>query len=192
MKKKLLLILVAILVLVVGVFGYLAVNANSIIAKYKPEIEQKISVSLGSKVSLGDLSVSIFPSVKVGVNELTVAEAKAGDKFSLKNITANVGLLDLLSGKVNVKSLSIDKPSITLLKSGDKITIAGLPEKNDGSNTPRASHNGKSTASSAAGTSVSPVNIDLNSLSINSANINIKDANSGNPNVGLTINAAIL
>ena len=129
MKKKLLIALAIVLVLVIGVLGYAAINANSLIARFKPDLEKIASETLGSKVSLGTLSVSVFPETRVVVDEFKVLpKGGVGEGLTLKNLTMKVGLMPLLGGKLDVTRLSLDSPSITMIKDADGTYLAGLPK----------------------------------------------------------------
>lgn len=178
MKKIIIGIVFLLIVVVIGVFAYVAINADSLIAKYKPDLESIASKSVGSKVELGDISVSVFPSVKATVSEFRLTEGRKDESFSLKNLNLNLSLTDLLFGTVRVKNLSIDEPTLLLLKDGKKIRVAGLPEQKK-SKAQKDIPATKNKDSGASQPSSSPVGLDLESVEINDATITLRDLATG-------------
>ncbi len=180
MKKIIIGILILIVVLVVGVFTYVAINADSLIAKYKPDLETIASNSVGSKVELGDISVSVFPSVKATVSEFRLSEGRKDESFSLKNLNLNLSLTDLLFGTIRVKTLSIDNPTLVLIKDGKNIRIAGLPEKKDHKKSSKPTSSSNKNESSSSTPASSPVSLDLESIQVNDASVTLKDTTTNN------------
>ncbi len=147
--KKILVLLALVLVIILGIFVYAAANANSLIAKYKPDIEAQASKALGTKVTLGKLETSVFPGVKVRIGELILGDKAKEEGFTLRDLIVSVKLLPLLSGALEVQRLSIEKPTVVFIKDSSGISIAGLPRKSsDTSGTPPP----PPTASSSAAT----------------------------------------
>lgn len=128
--KKALIVIAVLFVLAASVVFYLAWNANSLIAKYKPDLERIASNALGSSVTLGKLEASVFPSARVRVDEFRIArDAQAKEGLTLKNLILNVRLMPLLSGNLEIVKLGLDSPSLTFIKDKDGISIEGLPKK---------------------------------------------------------------
>jgi len=87
--------------------------------QFRPTIEQRVSTSLGRKVQVGDLSLSLFRGA------LSAKDLSIGDdpKFSsspfltAKSLDVGVEVLPLIFSKqLNVTRVTIDEPQVTLLK----------------------------------------------------------------------------
>ena len=178
MMKKALIVLAVLFVIVAGVFFYLAWNANSLIAKYKPDLERVASNTLGSSVTLGKLEASIFPSARVRVDEFRIArDAQSKDGLTLKNLYLNVRLLPLLSGKLDIVKLGLDSPSLTFIKDKNGISIEGLPKSTAPTQaapatTPAAVPD---TAKSGAGPVPAGLGLNLEKFELKNASITLKD-----------------
>src|SRR5499427_7859938 len=86
---------------------------------FRPMIEERASASLGRKVQVGDLSLSLLRGA------LTAKDLSIGDdpKFSpspfvtAKSLSVGVEMLPLIFSKqLNVTGITIDEPQVTLLK----------------------------------------------------------------------------
>ncbi|MGB6472242.1 MAG: AsmA family protein [Candidatus Acidiferrales bacterium] len=115
-KKKILIavgVVVALLIVIILALP-LFVNAN----QFKPQIESNLTSALGRQVSIGNLSLAIF-SGGVTVDDVSVADDPAFSSSAFlqaKQLTVGVELLPLIfSKRVEVRSFSIDRPSVTLL-----------------------------------------------------------------------------
>jgi AsmA protein len=104
---------VVLLVLLVIVPFLIPVN------KFRPTIEQKASASLGRKVELGNLSLSIL-SGSLGIDNLSIADDPQfnnGPFLTAKSVKVGVELMPLIfSQQVNVTGIEIANPQVTLLK----------------------------------------------------------------------------
>jgi len=87
--------------------------------QFKPTIEQRVSASIGRKVQLGNLSLSLLHGA------LTAQDLSIGDdpKFSpspfltAKSLSVGVEMIPLIFSKqLNVTDITIDEPQVTLLK----------------------------------------------------------------------------
>jgi AsmA protein len=87
--------------------------------KFRPTIEQKASASLGRKVELGNLSLSIL-SGSLGIDNLSIADDPKfnnGPFLTAKSVKVGVELMPLIfSQQVNVTGIEIVNPQVTLLK----------------------------------------------------------------------------
>src|SRR5215813_3585309 len=108
------LIAVGVLVVILIVVPFL-IPVN----RFRPTIEEKASAALGRKVQVGDLSLSLLGGA------LTAKDLSIGDdsKFSpspfltAKSLSVGVEMMPLIFSKqLNVTSISIDEPQVTLLK----------------------------------------------------------------------------
>lgn len=127
MKRALIAALVVILI-IIGLIGYAAYNANSLIARYQPELEQAIAKSLGKHVSLGNLNVTIFPTTAIEVGNLKISDSKdSNESLSLDNLLLRLDLLPLFSGQLVINQLELAQPHITIVKDEKGTRIVGLP-----------------------------------------------------------------
>src|SRR5215510_8084044 len=108
------LIAVGVLVVILVVVPFL-IPVNH----FRPMIEERASASLGRKVSVGDLSLSLLGGA------LTAKDLSIGDdpKFSsspfltAKSLSVGVEVMPLiLSKQLNVTGIVIDNPEVTLLR----------------------------------------------------------------------------
>ena len=106
-------IIIAVLVVIVIAAPFF-INVNS----FRPEIESRLSDSLGRNVKVGNLSLSII-SGSVGADQLSIAD---DPKFSsspfitAKSLKVGVELMPLIFSKqLNVTELVIEQPEISLL-----------------------------------------------------------------------------
>ena len=175
MKKKLLFVGLIVALLVVGVFGYAAYNANNLIQRYKPELERVASQALKSNVKLGNLSVSVFPSTNVVVDELLITRSSdAKNGLKLNNLSLTLELMPLLSGKLVISKLKLQQPSISLLKDASGVAIEGLPAGGKSTSEPSSSEFPEQQPEVDSSVS-SPVDIDLKSFEISEGSVTFKD-----------------
>jgi hypothetical protein len=127
MKKKLLIALGAVTTILVMSIVVIGFKANAIVASFKPQIEEQLSKALGTKVSLSNLSVSVFPSAKLSVEDVQVLNA-AGTTSSLSvgALKAALSLSALLSKKLAITELEIAQPRITIVKDSTGVSISGI------------------------------------------------------------------
>ena len=117
MNKKPLIIAGAIVALIVVVLIAipLLVDAN----QFKPRVEAEAKAALGRDVTVGNLELSLF-SGSVVVNDFSIADdpAFSKDKFvTTKAVRVGVEMMPLITSReVNVTSLTLEEPQITLRK----------------------------------------------------------------------------
>ncbi len=112
MKKLLLGLVAAVLILVVGGIGYLYVNLNSLI---EAGIEEYAPQYTKTDVTLGGANVSIF-SGEGGLSDLVIGNPegyKSAEAFRLGAIDVAVNTDSVTSDVIEIKSLAIQGPAIT-------------------------------------------------------------------------------
>jgi AsmA protein len=86
---------------------------------FRPTIEQKATQALGRKVSVGNLSLSIFRG-SLGMDDLSISDDpkfSSGPFLTAKEVRVGVELMPLIFSKeLNVTDVSIVNPQVTLLK----------------------------------------------------------------------------
>jgi AsmA protein len=116
MSSKLKWVAIAVVVLLVVLF---IVPFLIPVNKFRPTIEQKASASLGRKVELGNLSLSIL-SGSLGIDNLSIADDPKfsnGPFLTAKSVKVGVELMALIfSQQVNVTGIEIVNPQVTMLK----------------------------------------------------------------------------
>lgn len=97
----------------------LFLNVNS----YKPQIVAKAREALGRDVHIdGKLSLSLFPSPQVSMEQVSIANLAEGsrrDLVRIKNLTISASLLPLLKKQIKIKAIDIYSPEIFLEKLAD-------------------------------------------------------------------------
>lgn len=85
---------------------------------YRPEISERVEAMTGRKLAIdGDISVALLPSPTLRIEDVRLANhpgASVPDMARLKALELNVALGPLLSGEVQVTSLSLVDPVIQL------------------------------------------------------------------------------
>jgi AsmA protein len=106
-------IVVVVIVLAVGVF-VATFNPND----YRGTIQAKLEQQLDRKVTLGNMSLGLFP-LRFRVADLSIADdLKFGNRpfVQTQELSVSVKLLPLLSKSVQVDSLTLEHPSVELIK----------------------------------------------------------------------------
>ena len=116
MSSKLKWVAIAVVVLLVALF---IVPFLIPVNKFRPTIEQKASESLGRKVELGNVSLSIL-SGSLAIDNLSIADDPKfnnGPFLTAKSLKVGVELMPLIfSQQVNVTGIEIVEPQVTMLK----------------------------------------------------------------------------
>lgn len=96
MKKKILILLVVIILIAGAGLAYAAMNLNSLIEKFRPDLEKIASQTLGMPVNIGNLEASVFPETKILVKEFKLGGGDKSQAFKLNNLALSVKLSALL------------------------------------------------------------------------------------------------
>jgi AsmA protein len=117
-RKKILYIvggLVVLLLLVIVLLPFV-IDAN----RFRPEIESSLNTALNRKVDIGNIRLSIL-SGGVTVENVSISDDPSfntGPFLKAKSLSVNLELLPLIfSRAIRVTGLTIDQPSVTLLRS---------------------------------------------------------------------------
>jgi AsmA protein len=167
MRKIAIVIGIVVLVIVVAVGVLLATfNPND----YRGTVQTKLEQQLNRKVSLGDMSLGLFP-LRFRLASLAIDDdPKFGNRpfIQTQELSVSVKLLPLLSKSVEVESLSLERPSVELIKNAQGVwNFASLGEK-----TP---------APAAAPASSSGQQFSLGELAINDGLVAITDLQNRKP-----------
>jgi AsmA protein len=175
-------IVVVVIVLVVGVL-LATFNPND----YRGTMQAKLEQQSDRKVALGNMSLGLFP-LRFKVADLSIADdPKFSDSAFLKTqeLSVSVKLLPLLSKSVEVESLSLERPSVQLIKNAQGVwNFASLGQKAPAA-TPAPSVAPKpsvaTSLSAAPSTSSSEQQFSLGELAINDGQVAITDLQNRRP-----------
>src|SRR5690348_6208551 len=107
--------IVVLLLLVVALLPFV-IDAN----RFRPEIESSLNTALNRKVDIGNIRLSIL-SGGVTVENISISDDPSfntGPFLKAKSLSVNLELLPLIfSRAIHVTGLTIDQPSVTLLRS---------------------------------------------------------------------------
>jgi AsmA protein len=171
-KLKIVAGIVVALIVVVVVAVWLLLDVN----KYRPQIQAKLEEQLQRKVTLGNMSLGLFP-VRFTVQNVVIAEDpdfKSQFPFTHANqLNVSVSLLPLLTGNVKVNSVDLDEPSVELIRNSQGVwNFASLAK-------------GAPTAPAPTPTQPAPPSkptaFSLSRLSINHGKIAVTDLLKGQP-----------
>jgi len=110
------LVILAVLVLAVVIIVPLLVNVD----RYRPEVAARIQDELGKPAEIGRLSLTLFPSVAIRVDNFALGNAPgfpSGYFLKTKRIDAVVDGWALLKRQIIIKSLQLENPDIAMLQS---------------------------------------------------------------------------
>ena len=120
--KKILLIIVAVVGLGIGGLFF---ALNPLVEHFRPVINQKISTQVGIPITLGEMSISLFPTLGFNIKEAIVAD---GSEAKIENLILAADLKGLLNRNVSVEKLVADSLSVQIVRHADgSITLANLP-----------------------------------------------------------------
>jgi AsmA protein len=186
MRKVGIIVGIIVAVIVIAVVVVLAVfNPND----YKATIQTKLEQQLGRKVSLGDMSLGIFP-LRFKVANLSIAD---DPKFSnepfiqTQLLSVSVKLMPLLSKSVEVDSLSLERPNVNLIRNAQGVwNFASLgqtqaPAGAPASTTPPPSTAPAKPAPASSSSSSGEQGFSLGELAINDGQVAITDQQDKRP-----------
>lgn len=170
--KKFLLITLSIVIIIVSLCLVLAYKANSIVTHFKPTIENQLSQIINDKVSIEQISLSIFPTTILKLDQVQIGETKRISS-NLSGIELKLDLIKLLKGSLELSNLTLNSPTITVVKSEGSYKISGLSNsaKKPATKSPDQAKIKPQTKNEK------PIKINLEDLSINNATINLQDQN---------------
>jgi len=174
-------IVVAVIVVAVGIL-FATFNPND----YSGTIQTKLEQQLNRKVSLGNMSLGLFP-LRFEVANLSIAE---DPKFSsnsaflkTQELSVSVKLLPLLSKSVEVDSLILERPSVELIKNAQGVwNFASLGQPAPGAApAPATTPKPSAAPTPATAPSSSEQQFSLGELAINDGQVAITDLQDHRP-----------
>jgi len=177
MLKKLLIILVVV-VLLAGVALFLALrNIESIVARYKPELENRISQELNTEVALGDIEVSLWPTTRFAINEIALGAAD-NREFQLDELIVQVNLIPAIRGVIDINEITLSGLVVQFEKRGEEVSIRGLSKRRAAPAGAPAEPSEQIQPADEAATSP-PFELHLSNFRLNNAQISYFDRESG-------------
>ncbi len=178
MFKKILIVCTTLISIAALLLIIALINANSLITSYQADLEKLASDALGNKVVLSDIQAKVFPQTKIKIGALRVLlpEGAKEQGLSLQNFYLNLKLLPLLAKRLEITRLSVENPSLTIVKDKSGIRIVGLPAPQakqpvqDKKTKPEAPTTHLQKSAKASG-----LKLALNDIEIIGANITFKD-----------------
>ncbi len=169
--KKLLIGFLCLLVLAAVAIGISVWKIGAIVATYKPQIQRSISDAVGAQVTLGDISISFLPTTRLSVDSVTVETITGGaSELSVGSIRAKAALLPLLSRRVEISSIEIHSPRLTLVKDANGVSVRGVTPKQ--SPQKRA---GPSSESSQSSTKSEGFSVDVRAIEVYGGALRFED-----------------
>lgn len=178
MRKILLIGLVAVVVGVVGAAFWLSRNASHLVSAYKPQIESAAGTALGTPVSFGDISVSVFPSTKLSVSNTVIGRTETSKGIELKSLDLALRLSSLIRGVIDISALELHSPRITFVKKGGTTSIEGLPTSRPAGSDNTTSVQSAGGAERGASSSKAPLALSLERFLLDDGFLSIRDLDS--------------
>jgi len=160
---------IVIVLLLVAVIVPFVIDAN----RFRPEIESSLNSALNRKVDIGNIRLSIL-SGGVVVENISISDDPSfntGPFLKAKSLSVNLEMLPLIfSRAIHVTGLTIDQPSMTLLRSpAGTWNFSTLGASQSQSQTP--TQNQTRNASSASSSSGSSTDVSVRSFSLKNGTI---------------------
>lgn len=174
MKRITIITLVSVLVLIVGAFIWVALNINSLIIPATPQIERALSEALGTSVKLGQITTELFPSINLRVHNTSIGVSQNSSGLAIGDLRLRPKILPLLSRKIEISSLEINAPQITLEQVGGKWGIAGLAQLKKNKTSDKAAPDPSSKHTNTNAKLPSPFQVNLENFAIQDLNIRLK------------------
>ena len=113
------------IIIIVGILLVIIISAVFILPrlitldKFKGRIEDSLEASLNREVSLGDISLALWPGIGAEVKDVTIANLAGfskGDFVRIKSLQVLIQILPLLSGNIEVDKCILTEPRLWIEK----------------------------------------------------------------------------
>jgi uncharacterized protein involved in outer membrane biogenesis len=129
-------ILGAIVLIIAAVFGYAALNLNSIIQSNRERILAKVSDALGRPVAVAEIKASFGWGVSLDLNGLTLADDPAFSNqplVSVQDVYCRIELIPLLAKHLKVVRFDIQNPELSVVRNrSGELNVAAIGTKKPG------------------------------------------------------------
>jgi AsmA protein len=184
MKRALRIVGIVVAVILVAVIALpFGLNVN----RFRPQLEAELSSALGRKVTVGNLSLSLFAG-RVSAKDLAIADDPSFSQepfVRAQSLKVGVELLPLIfSRSLRITNLTLDEPQIVLRRStAGAWNFSSLGGSSD-STVPPAPAGGSGSESSTA-------NLAIKKLNVNDGRITIMRGDTGKTHVYDNVNIAV-
>ena len=174
MARKVIYIVAGVIVVLLLVAALLpfVIDAN----RFRPEIESSLNTALNRKVDIGNIRLSIL-SGGVTVENISISDDPSfntGPFLKARSLSVNLELLPLIfSRAIHITGLTIDQPSVTLLRSP-----AGTWNFSTLGTNQTESKNARTTSSAPSSSSTSNTDLSVHSFSLKNGTMVV--GNTGN------------
>ncbi|HJU29112.1 MAG TPA: AsmA family protein, partial [Candidatus Binataceae bacterium] len=171
---------------VIALFIYAAVNLNSIIASNRAYILARASDATGRPVQARDIRASVGWGVRMDITGVEVADNPAFSQLPFlraNNVYVNVEFMPLLSRSLRVTSLVVDRPQVRIIRNAAGALNVSTMGQKSGEPTPKTPSHGGEGGGNAAGLAA----LTVHSLKIQDGTIYYQDERAGGPPI--TVNA---
>ncbi len=195
LAKRLILAAIALL-LILSLGAYLAIKLAFPPAKIKELIHKHGTEALHRDVTVEDVSIRVFPNLKLSVSEVNVANAQGFSVdpcIKLRELALSIDFVSLLKFSPVVNEIKLVEPEILyeVSKTGHN-NFEGLGKSEPGSALPDSVHPSKNPAAGGAPASVeSPAAVALKSFVIQNGRFRLRDLQSGRQIILDRINQAV-
>ncbi len=150
----------------------------------KNQAVAQIEKFTGRKVSMGNVSLSVFPNIALSADDVKIGQPDwvkgAGDMAEVKNLRIGVELMPLFRKDIHVTDISLDTPRIHLVKQGEKANWQfNTPAANEAKEEAKTEE--KPAAPATKGTAGAPLRLD--SFSMSKGSIIFEDSVAGTKQV---------
>jgi uncharacterized protein involved in outer membrane biogenesis len=117
--RKIIITLGILLVLFIIVIGLAVLNLNFFITKNKGYFLSQIEESIGRKISVGEINAGFREGIGIRLKDFSIADDKSfsdSEFIRALDIQINVEFLPLLSKKINITKLILNKPVINIIE----------------------------------------------------------------------------
>jgi len=162
----------AVLLILVGVALYFF-DAE----KLREPLQQRASAALGRDVSLGKISLAIFPLPAVRIGDVRISGPKPSDPplAQIAELRLRVAILPLIARKVVLRALELDSPRIHI--PFDKAGKPILPGATKGAGAPESPEAKKSPASESGGLALAVDRIAIHDADVTAGPWKVEHAN---------------
>ena len=134
--RKIAIVLGILIVVVIAAAGIFAATFQ--VNKYRPTVQSELQKRLGRPVTLGEMHLGVFPP-RFRVQELAIADDSffSPDAPFIKSqeLDVSVKLLPLIHKQLEINSLTLERPSVNLIKNHNGVwnfSSLGHPERANG------------------------------------------------------------
>ena len=87
------------------------------VERYRPWIAEKAQEATGRSVSMGEISLRLFPAPALTVDSVAISEGSRlpdADALRMRRLSVRLGILGLIRGRPVIQSLILDQPVLVL------------------------------------------------------------------------------